>query len=123
MRLVAVVAATGLLWQAVVVADQLVPLSIASPTCVKAGKCINDHGEFDSSVCCSGVCDKDNGCLSTTEATSVLFRVNTMGAPFICKDETFFGVLIGNGATAACSSRYWIGGCSPEESACVPRYK
>ncbi|MES1914120.1 MAG: hypothetical protein MHM6MM_006244 [Cercozoa sp. M6MM] len=128
------------------VADQKVPLSIASSTCVNLGKCINDRGEFDSSICCSGVCDKDDGCLSTTEAASVLLRVNSVGAPFICKTETFFGVracqpvifdagtlppeclcgpdkpcLIGNGATELCSSRYWIGSCNPEDSECVPQ--
>ncbi|MES1908095.1 MAG: hypothetical protein MHM6MM_001097 [Cercozoa sp. M6MM] len=39
-----------------VMADQLVPLSIMRPTCIRQGKCIGDHGHVDPSVCCS-VCE------------------------------------------------------------------
>ncbi|MES1913976.1 MAG: hypothetical protein MHM6MM_006117 [Cercozoa sp. M6MM] len=73
-------------------------------------------------------------------------RMTVDGAPFICKPDSFFGVrcgepayfhggklaarclcpsdkpcLIGNGDTALCSSRFWLGHCDPGKSACVPQ--
>ncbi|MES1908733.1 MAG: hypothetical protein MHM6MM_001609 [Cercozoa sp. M6MM] len=129
-----------------VVADGLVPLTVMRPTCIRQGKCVNDKGQVDPAVCCSGVCDKDNGCVSTTEASSILMRTTLAGAPFICKTDSFFGVrcgdpsffhsgkispdclcpegkpcLIGNGDTPLCSSRFWVGHCDPDNSACVPQ--
>ncbi|MES1908098.1 MAG: hypothetical protein MHM6MM_001099 [Cercozoa sp. M6MM] len=140
------IGATALSFVPTAQADQLVPLSIMRPTCIRFGKCIDDHGHVDPSVCCSGVCDKDNGCVSTTEASSVLLRTTLAGAPFICKKHAFFGVractpvvfnsgkieadclcpegkpcLIGNGDTPLCSTRFWLGHCNPEGSECVPQ--
>ncbi|MES1915661.1 MAG: hypothetical protein MHM6MM_007574 [Cercozoa sp. M6MM] len=129
-----------------VAADNLVPLSVMKPGCVHQGKCVDDHGLFNPSVCCSGVCDKDNGCVSTTEASSILIRATATGTPFVCKPDLFFGVrcgepsyfqsgslppdclcpegkpcLIGNDDTALCSTRFWLGKCDPSNSACVPQ--
>ncbi|MES1910142.1 MAG: hypothetical protein MHM6MM_002794 [Cercozoa sp. M6MM] len=73
-------------------ADGLVPLSAMMPNCIRQGKCVNDRGLTDPSVCCSGVCDKNNGCVSTTEASSILTRLTVSGAPFICKTDSYFGV-------------------------------
>ncbi|MES1910942.1 MAG: hypothetical protein MHM6MM_003460 [Cercozoa sp. M6MM] len=129
-----------------VVADNAVPLSAMTPTCIRQGKCVNNRGQTDPSVCCSGMCDKDNGCVSSTEATAIWTRVSSAGIPFVCKAYSYFGVrcdkpsyfdsgkisadclcpenkpcLIGNGDTALCSSRFWIGYCDPEISACIPQ--
>ncbi|MES1914042.1 MAG: hypothetical protein MHM6MM_006176 [Cercozoa sp. M6MM] len=127
-------------------ADGLVPLSVMKPTCIRFGKCVNSRGQVDPSVCCSGVCDKANGCVSSTEASSILMRMTMAGAPFVCKADSFFGVrcdepsyfhsgkitsdcscpegkpcLIGNGKTPTCSSRFWVGYCDPDTSSCVPQ--
>ncbi|MES1915626.1 MAG: hypothetical protein MHM6MM_007546 [Cercozoa sp. M6MM] len=92
------------------------------------------------------MCDKDNGCLSTTEAMSVSNRISINGSPFMCRTDSFFGVhpcipvfftsgstpsecvcpenkacVIGNGDNAPCSTRFWLGYCDPTETACVPQ--
>ncbi|MES1908092.1 MAG: hypothetical protein MHM6MM_001094 [Cercozoa sp. M6MM] len=146
MKLATLLLSLGVALSSMVQADQSVPLSIMRPTCIVHGKCVNDRGLVDPMVCCSGVCDKDNGCVSTTEAASLLLRVTLAGAPFICKKDAFFGVractpvffnsgkieadclcpenkpcLVGNGATPLCSTRFWLGHCNPEGSECVPQ--